>query len=129
MKHFNQLFCNSIDSGGQGRTYTAQEKGLDTRLTKAVFLTIGIFAVITLFSEPAFASTVASGDVLEDAHIKVSGILSGAFAKIIAGVSLAFGLIGCVARFNAAAIASCFGVGIAAGVGPGIIESVVGAIF
>jgi hypothetical protein len=71
----------------------------------------------------------SSTDMLKPAYDSLVGIVGGGFAKIISLTSLAFGLVGSAMRFNPAAIGSAFGVSIAAGVGPSVMESVLGAIF
>ena len=98
-------------------------------------MAILLFGAIILnlaFPDAALAATTtttAKTDVLATAHTSISNLMKGSISKIIALVSLAFGLAGCAIRFNAGAIASCFGVSIAAGVGPGIVEALTGALF
>jgi hypothetical protein len=76
----------------------------------------------------ALTSAAASASALDPAYDKLNGIVSGSFAKIISLTSLAFGLVGSAMRFNPAAIGSAFGVSIAAGVGPSVMGSVLGAL-
>lgn len=103
---------------------------IDKKLVLYSMLAIGVLALSPIASEQVYASTVTGAtDVMSGAYTSVNNIMKGSLSKIIALTSLIFGLIGCVARFNVAAIGSCFGVGIAAGVGPGIIEGLVSAIF
>lgn len=90
-------------------------------------LAIGIF-----ITNPEIASAATGGsdkEALSGAYGKIESLLKGSFSKIVAAISLGFGLVGCVLRFNPVAIAAPFGVAIAAGVGPDAINFVLGATF
>jgi hypothetical protein len=98
--------------------------------------TAAMILFASLDSESAFAATTTaaaakgtSSAAFDAAHSSVQGLVGGSLGKIVAGVSLAFGLIGCVLRFNPIAIAAPVGVAVAAGAGPAAIDTVLGALF
>jgi len=97
--------------------------------------TAAVIVLLSLDSSSAFAATTdaatapATSAALDGAHTSVKNLVGGSLGKIIAAVSLVFGLIGSALRFNPVAIAAPFGVAIAAGVGPKAIDTVLGALF
>jgi hypothetical protein len=123
----------SILNGGM---FIPRDKAVNIgkKLLFCTVLTVGVLAIATFMCDHAEAATTASKlakdkDVLSGAYTNVNAIMKGSFSKIITAVSLVFGLIGCALKFNPMAIVSSFGVGIAAGVGPTAIETLVSAVF
>lgn len=102
----------------------------------AVFLVgaVVLTAVAILSPDLAQAATHATNSIngdkeLTQAFSNIKGLIAGTAGKIIAITSFLFGLAASIFKFNMAAIAGSFGVSLAASLGPGMIESVVGATF
>lgn len=96
----------------------------------ATILVVASVMLIPGLSEAATSASPIKGDVeLTGALGTIKGLVAGTVGKIIATVSFAFGLIASTFKFNPAAIAGSFGVALTAGLGPKMIEAVVGATF
>lgn len=94
-------------------------------------ITISAFA---LFPEFAEAATTAAGNVKGDKELgvalkTVTGLVSGTVGKIISITAFMFGLTASIFKFNTPAIVGSFATALAASLGPGAIEAVVGATF
>lgn len=92
----------------------------------AYFVMLAFLVLQMLILSDCYAST---GTAMAAPLTAVENLIKGDLAKIIAIVSFAFGVLGSVVRFNVAAIASAFGVSIAAGAGPTLVTTLVTATF
>ena len=94
---------------------------------KTAYIAMFTFMVLqALVLNDCYAST---GTSMTTPLKAINELISGDAAKIIAGISFFFGLVGSIVRFNVAAIATAFGVSITAGAGPTVVQSLVTATF
>ncbi len=114
-------------------THISQNSSISFEL-KCFAISAMIITAFTISPELAEAATATASAVKGDKELgtalhNITGLVAGNVGKIIAIVSFMFGLIGSIFKFNPAAIGGSFGVAMAAGLGPQLIESVVGATF
>ena len=124
------MSLNQNNNNNQYKNNNPKEKTMSSNNTlqnkSAYFIMFAFIVLQMLILSDCYAST---GTTMAGPLKSVNDLISGDLAKIIAAVSFAFGIIGSVARFNVAAIASAFGVSIAAGAGPVVVTSLVTATF
>ena len=99
---------------------------INTKNKTAYIAMFAFVALQMLVLNDCYAST---GTTMATPLKAINELIAGDAAKIIAGISFFFGLVGSIVRFNVAAIATAFGVSIAAGAGPTVVQSLVTATF
>jgi hypothetical protein len=100
---------------------------INTKNKTTAYLAMFAFVVLqALLLNDCLAST---GTTMTAPLKSINDLISGDAAKIIAGISFFFGIVGSIVRFNVAAIATAFGVAITAGAGPTVVQSLVTATF
>ncbi len=85
-----------------------------------------VSAASILFPEISFAGT--GGEELKTLYDKIVEVAQGYGGKSIAAVSFIFGVIQAI-RGHFMAVGASFGVGVVAGIGPGMVTSGISAIF
>ncbi|MDA0345434.1 MAG: hypothetical protein O3C54_05680 [Proteobacteria bacterium] len=90
--------------------------------TKAITIIAAIICLQIFISDSAYAGSVGDAG-LDPVVAKLTGWLNGAIGKIIAVTALIFAIVGGAIKFNPGLIAGVFGIGLAAGFGPTVINS------
>ncbi|MDR1926362.1 MAG: hypothetical protein LBQ13_01570 [Endomicrobium sp.] len=90
------------------------------------YVALYVIVLLVILTDLSFAGT--DGAELQGAYDKLTGIVGGVGGKIVALVSGTIGLIGCVVKFNPAAILSFLGVSIGVGSVSYIVDSTVSAL-
>ncbi len=88
-------------------------------------LCVGLLMSSLLIAEPAFAGTDTT---FNSATNSIRNYAQGSLGKLAAVATVAFGLVGVIARFDWKLIAAGVGVGLAASTGPGIVSAMVTAL-
>jgi conjugal transfer pilus assembly protein TraA len=83
---------------------------------------LAVVAVAVLVAEPALAGTDTT---FASATTSITNYTTGSLGKLAAVATVAFGLVGVIARFDWKLIAAGVGVGLAASTGPGIVSAMV----
>lgn len=84
---------------------------------------VGAIVVVALMvAEPALAGTDTT---FASATTSITNYTTGSLGKLAAVATVAFGLVGVIARFDWKLIAAGVGVGLAASTGPGIVSAMV----
>ena len=97
---------------------------LNAERAATLALTVGVVGAATIGAAHAGTDTTFSSTATN-----LSTYMSGSLGKLAALGSLAFGVIGAIARFDWKLIAGGVGVGMAASTGPAIVQSFMTATF
>ena len=119
---------NTTNATIKGNEIAADKKnGNRSALLKALAIT-GAFIVVQHYIMPEVFAAGTTDASIDTATTKITGWLKGSIGKVISIASFAIGIVGSALKFNPLAIAGSFGVGLAASLGPGAIETIFSAI-
>jgi len=96
-------------------------------LPKVLLITGAAIILHQYFINEALAAGTADANI-DKATTQIVNWLQGSMGKVIAIASFGIGIVGSALKFNPIAIAGSFGVGLAASLGPGAIETIFSAI-